>query len=386
MASKIISIKKKETIQPVEVESQDEILNQPLEIASRESLENAGSNDSTSTPPTPEEEKAVFFQALGTIEAERVEVVERRIIITVGSKEYRGWIEPKQFSGLMRYLEERGEKPIYLRVYPKTSSTPEQPLSLQGWQIVIGIKELSPQEKVNHFVIRGVWQYIPQSESPVMTVYRNQTSNDPTGKYKATHLPVLMEREDCQAFKYDSEGTRKRKRYFIQGLFQFDPSSDLFIWKEDLEPPTLKIPPYLRADKTLLENESKIRNKDLEKPKEAQINPPIAVKSLIVMLEGKVPELIIKFSQKPEIPSEGKTVTLQIKGENGISVRATLSRKNLSKQIEKMDSFEEWVAALSGKMVAIAPDGVVELEGAGINVFEKKGKEVEKEQKTGKED
>jgi hypothetical protein len=50
-----------------------------------------------------------------------------------------------------------------------------------------------------------------------------------------------------------------------------------------------------------------------------------------------------------------------------------------------MDSFEEWVAALSGKMVAIAPDGVIELEGAGINVFEKKGKEVEKE-KTGKED
>jgi len=385
MASKIISTKKKETIQPVEVKTQDEILTESLAHASRESLENAGKTDVNSTSPTLEEEKAVFFQALGTIEAERVEVVERRIIITVGSKEYRGWIEPKQFSGLMRYLEERGEKPIYLRVYPKTLSTPEQPLSLQGWQIVIGIKGLSPQEKVNHFVIRGVWQYIPQSESPVMTVYRNQTSNDPTGKYKATHLPVLMEREDCQAFKYDSKGTQKRKRYFIQGLFQFDPSTNLFIWKEDLEPPTLKIPPYLRADKTPLENESKIAKKDPEKPKEAQINPPIEVELPIIMLEGKVPELIIKFSQKPEIPSEGKTITLQIKGENGISVRATLSRKNLSKQIEKMESFDEWVAALSGKMVAIAPDGVVELEGAGINVFEKKGKEVEKE-KTGKED
>jgi hypothetical protein len=106
MASKIISIKKKETIQSVEVESQDEIVIQPLEIASRESLENAGNTDATSTPPTPEEEKAVFFQALGTIEAERVEVVERRIIITVDSMEYRGWIEPKQFSVLMSYLEE----------------------------------------------------------------------------------------------------------------------------------------------------------------------------------------------------------------------------------------------------------------------------------------
>jgi hypothetical protein len=189
-------------------------------------------------------------------------------------------------------------------------------------------------------------------------------------------------------------GKNGPKNHQHQKTGNFDPSSDLFIWKEDLEPPTLKIPPYLRADKTPLENESKIAKKDPEKPKEAQINPPIAVESPIIMLEGKVPELIIKFSQKPEIPSEGKTVTLQIKGENGISVRATLSRKNLSKQIEKMESFEEWVAALSGKMVAhreadlceSAPDGVVELEGAGINVFEKKGKEVEKEQKTGKED
>jgi hypothetical protein len=126
-------------------------------------------------------------------------------------------------------------------------------------------------------------------------------------------------------------------------------------------------------------NKDKIAEKDLEKPKEAQINPPIEVESPIIMLEGKVPEVTIKFSQKPEIPSEGKTITLQIKGENGISVRAEIARKNLSKQIEKMESFEEWVAALSGKMVEIAPDGVIELEGAGINVFEKKGKEVEKE-------
>ena len=384
MSSRIISIKKRETIQPVEVESQDEIVTESLAHASRKSLENAGNRDEIATPPC-EEEKEVFFQALGTIEAERVEVVERKIIITVGSKEYRGWIEPRQFGGLMRYLEERGEKPIYLKVYPKTFSTPEQPLSLQGWQIVIGKKGLSPQEKVNYFVIRGVWQYIPQSESPVITVYRNQTADDPTGKYKATHLPIVMEREDCQAFKYDPEAKQKRKRYFIQALFQLDPSNNLFIWKEDLEPPTLKIPPYLKADKTPLENESKARNKDLEKPKEDQDNPPIEVESPIIMLEGKAPELTIKFSQKPEMPSEGKTVTLQIKGENGISVRATLSRKNLSKQIEKMESFEEWVAALSGKMVEIAPDGVVELEGSGINVFEKKGKEVEKEKTTERE-
>jgi len=72
-------------------------------------------------------------------------------------------------------------------------------------------------------------------------------------------------------------------------------------------------------------------------------------------------------------------VVLKGLAENGISVRSAIARKNLFKQIEKMESFEEWVAALSGKMVEIASDGVVELEGTGINVFEKKGKKVEKE-------
>ncbi|PSF34967.1 hypothetical protein C7H19_18110 [Aphanothece hegewaldii CCALA 016] len=95
------------------------------------------------------------------------------------------------------------------------------------------------------------------------------------------------------------------------------------------------------------------------------------------MLNGKTPELTIKFSQNPELPSEGKTVNLQITGENGIVVKAAIARKTLAKQVEKMDSFENWVAVLSGKMVTITSDGVVELEGAGINVFEKKTKEVE---------
>ncbi|PSF37996.1 hypothetical protein C7H19_07340 [Aphanothece hegewaldii CCALA 016] len=93
------------------------------------------------------------------------------------------------------------------------------------------------------------------------------------------------------------------------------------------------------------------------------------------MLNGKTPELTIKFSEKPEISNIGKTVNLQITGENGIVVKAQIARKNLTKQVEKMESFSSWIAVLSGKIVAIAPDGIVELEGAGINVFEKKAKE-----------
>ena len=40
-----------------------------------------------------------------------------------------------------------------------------------------------------------------------------------------------------------------------------------------------------------------------------------------------------------------------------------------------MDTWENWVAALSGKMQSISADGVVELVDAGINIFEIKQKE-----------
>ena len=40
-----------------------------------------------------------------------------------------------------------------------------------------------------------------------------------------------------------------------------------------------------------------------------------------------------------------------------------------------MDEFEDWVGALSGKIAQITTDGVIELEGAGLQIFEKKKKE-----------
>ena len=42
-----------------------------------------------------------------------------------------------------------------------------------------------------------------------------------------------------------------------------------------------------------------------------------------------------------------------------------------------MDSFADWVAALSGKIANVSPDGVIELDRAGVNVFEKKPKAAE---------
>ncbi len=94
----------------------------------------------------------------------------------------------------------------------------------------------------------------------------------------------------------------------------------------------------------------------------------------VIMITGRKPEITVKFNERPDIPEQGKKVTLLVKEENGVVVKAPMNRKTLKKQVEKMDSFTDWVAALSGKIASVSPEGVIELEAAGVNVFEKKQK------------
>ena len=93
------------------------------------------------------------------------------------------------------------------------------------------------------------------------------------------------------------------------------------------------------------------------------------------MITGRIPEITVKFNSKPDLPAEGKKVTLEIQTENNITIIAELNRKTLKKQVAKMDEYEEWVGALSGKIASISANGVIELSGAGLQVFEKKKKE-----------
>ena len=94
-----------------------------------------------------------------------------------------------------------------------------------------------------------------------------------------------------------------------------------------------------------------------------------------LMIQGRIPEITIKFTGRPDLPTEGKKVSLSIPTENNLTIKAEVNRKTLKKQVAKMDEYEDWIAALSGKITQITPDGVVELEGASVQVFEKKKKE-----------
>lgn len=126
---------------------------------------------------------------------------------------------------------------------------------------------------------------------------------------------------------------------------------------------------YLKQkQKTHKPPQAKTQKKVQSQQKQSSISPTIMVK-------GRIPEITIKFSEKIELPSQRPKVSIEVQGENNIKVRALLNYKTLKKQVAKMEEYEEWVGALSGKLTKISPDGIVELDSAGLQVFEKKKKE-----------
>ncbi len=106
------------------------------------------------------------------------------------------------------------------------------------------------------------------------------------------------------------------------------------------------------------------------KPSQQQASKEITT----IMINGKQPEITVKFTERPEVPEQGKKVELQITGENGIVIKGELNRKTLAKQVQKIDNFEDWIGAFSGIISEITSEGVVILERGSVQIFERKKK------------
>lgn len=160
------------------------------------------------------------------------------------------------------YTSLKGQS-LYLRVYPRpyyifeNEKPKEQVLGFQlfSWETQ---NNNFPIEN-NSFVIRGIWQFIPQSRRPVITVYRNHDAKDPFNRYKSTHLPVLMKRTDCTPYRFNPSADKDEKpqRWFIQAKFSLVTRYDSFGFTEDLEPPTLTIPRYRKPVKQINDKSKK---------------------------------------------------------------------------------------------------------------------------------
>ncbi|BAY87950.1 hypothetical protein NIES267_74740 (plasmid) [Calothrix parasitica NIES-267] len=87
-------------------------------------------------------------------------------------------------------------------------------------------------------------------------------------------------------------------------------------------------------------------------------------------------EVTIKFTGGlPQAnPAPNKKVEVNITDQNGVNFSVLLNAKSWRKAESNAQAFTDWVGAISGKL-GQASDGGFTIEGAGVQIFERKPKE-----------
>jgi hypothetical protein len=200
--------------------------------------------------------QSLFFQAIGLLKA----IPEKDDLlgwtIKLNNVKHRLFIPPHLYKCWLKKMDALNISPLYLRVYPRCyMAKKEQPIIF--FQVVAWQDDNKNNELINNFRIKGLWQFIPQSRLPVLTVYRNPKAQDITNRYKATHLPVLMRREDCSPYRYVKQDSNESvQKYFIQGEFTYLPERQAFGYKKDFASPVDKSPRYKKPNKLTKEKTS----------------------------------------------------------------------------------------------------------------------------------
>jgi hypothetical protein len=205
--------------------------------------------DSSSTQSS--ESNPPFFQAIGTIYGSPDQDETGRFFLRFGTQRYGLFIPRHRYVPWLKQIEHSQDSPLFLRVYPKCLIIPRQPQQIY-FEVIFWADENRWDEAAGHFTFRGVWQFVPQLKTPVISVYRNRDALDPKEKFKASHLPVLMRREDgVNPFRFNPKISKDQlpPRWFIQGNFKFIPNRNCWGWVEDLDAPTEQIPRYQKPVK-----------------------------------------------------------------------------------------------------------------------------------------
>lgn len=92
-------------------------------------------------------------------------------------------------------------------------------------------------------------------------------------------------------------------------------------------------------------------------------------------------EVTIKFTGglPKATPAPNKKVEVTITDQNGVNFWVILNAKSWRKAESNAEAYEDWVGAISGKLGQQRSDGF-EVVGAGVQIFQKKPKEVKEPQ------
>ncbi len=197
------------------------------------------------------------------------------------------------------------------------------------------------QSVANYFSIRGqLWTWNEENGKLVMRIRRNE---EPPPRLKHTPLwkPFYLE---------------------IQGRLPVEKKRGQF-WEFKC---------FRDGESLLLEDGRMI--KDAAQMKELEENQPILELKDISMTDARA-EITLKFNTIPEVRELPKSrVEFYLKAPNGVVFTVNIKGKAWRKAEASMKEFPSFVAMVGGKLGAPTSSGF-EVEGGGLQVFEKKPKE-----------
>jgi hypothetical protein len=199
-----------------------------------------------SEQPEKTEKAKLFFQGVGVIKGLIQSAEEGKYQVKIGDNVY-----PLMGKKLLLKRALALETELYLRVYPKAwypLKGDRMTVNL-GFQLVAFQTELREADTLNIFILRGLWQFIPQYKRPVLSIYRNERLGD-WDKCKSNHLPLLWQDSPVKPFYFNpkapKEEDKKPERYFCQLEARFIPAKNCFGFVTLLDEPTLRTPKYLK--------------------------------------------------------------------------------------------------------------------------------------------
>ncbi len=284
--------------------------------------------DSESLSASETEDQPLLFQAIGTLYGKPHQEEEGKFALTIAGKNYSLFFPGYRYKAWLKQYSNSPESPVYLRVYPKCLLIPRKDPIIR-FQVAAWGDENQWEESPGMFKFRGIWQFVPQLRTPVISIYRNSNATDPQGKFKASHLPVLMRRnDDSRPFKFNPKIPKEQlpKRWFIQAMFKFIPSRNCWGWVEDLELPTEKIPRYRKP----------IKPAGDKSPSQGNKKPPIKLQQS----DKPSPVIEKKPTERPMEVTEQKKPMEQpmITSEKEESKPLILTRSQMAEQLGISDS------------------------------------------------
>jgi len=142
-----------------------------------------------------------YYQAIGWLRGKLVQV-EERFQIQIKDALFPLYLPRKVIAVANNHIDQI----VWIKCYPQSKG---EGLSFKG--VWMGIEQVEKGEP-GIFVLRGVWQFIPQCRRPVFTIYRNELK-DYENRPSNQHLPLIWADQPPYRFRKDSE--EKPKFYQI---------------------------------------------------------------------------------------------------------------------------------------------------------------------------